>query len=196
MVTFLEQELMTVISAVETLQENGRHWILWTLNNAVQPGWDVWTQEMTAVQMVTFLEQELMTVTSAVETLQGSVLSQALTWSAIAFCSQRVRSAETCSGGQEDVTYLSKTNSFSYSNDLCVIGRVVLVFRVNKKNKSYYSCFVCDEAVFCNVSWVCLKRLTYYSYNFSSRETLPRISRFDTGFPLSGLERSVPWESM
>jgi hypothetical protein len=28
MVTFLEQELMTVISAVETLQENGRHWIL------------------------------------------------------------------------------------------------------------------------------------------------------------------------
>jgi hypothetical protein len=192
MVTFLEQELMTITSAVETLQENGPHLTLWTLNNAMQPGWDVWTLEMTAVPMVTFLEQELMTVTSAAETLQGSVLSQALTWSAIAFCSQRVPPAETCSGRQEDVIYLSKMNSLSYSNDLCVIGRVVLVFCVSKKNTFYYLCSVCDEAVFCNVSWVCLKHSACYNSYFYSREAVPRISRLDTGFPRSGLARSVP----
>jgi hypothetical protein len=160
---------MTTISVVEKLQGNERRWILWSLKNSAKPGTDVWTLETTAVQMVIFPERELMTTISVVETLQESVLSHVLTWKATASCSQWVQFAETCSGRQDVVTCLSKTNSLSHSNYLCVVDPLVLVFRILVKNRPYVSRFVCNDAVFVDLLYVGWESEVFGYMYFTSR---------------------------
>jgi hypothetical protein len=150
---------------------------------------------MTAVQTFIFPERQLITTISVVETLQESVLSHVLTWKATASCSQWVQFAETCSGRQDVVTCLSKTNSLSHSNYLCVVDPLVLVFRILVKNRPYVSRFVCNDAVFLDLLYVGWESEVFGYMYFTSRWQSSGVQRPACNLMVAHVEFVTKWKS-